>query len=128
MASARFDVTGGGRGTVGAVAGSRKFLLAATARQRLDPGPGLVGQIIREHGDEISDFDLAGLADGAFTGGLETSASMLALGTAVLLSHPEHYARLASDSTAVDPIVEELLRYLSVVQVAFPRFAKERMV
>jgi cytochrome P450 len=86
-----------------------------------------VGQIIREHGDEINDFDLAGLADGAFTGGLETSASMLALGTAVLLSHPEHYARLASDTTAVEPMVEELLRYLSVVQVAFPRFAKEPM-
>ena len=85
MASARFDVTGGGVGTVGAVAGSRQFLFEETARQRLDPGPGLIGQIIREHGDEITDFDLAGLADGAFTGGLETSASMLALGTAVLL-------------------------------------------
>jgi cytochrome P450 len=98
-----------------------------TRRQRSDPGDGLVGQIIREHGDTINDFDLAGLADGAFTGGLETSASMLALGTAVLLEHPEIYRRLATDPASVDPVVEELLRYLSVVQVAFPRFAKADM-
>jgi cytochrome P450 len=95
-----------------------------TRRQRLDPGDGLVGQIVREHGDEIDDFDLAGLADGVFTGGLETSASMLALGTAVLLEHPEHYRRLGTDPAAAPGIVEELLRHLSVVQVAFPRFAK----
>lgn len=124
LASARFDVTYGGAGVVGAISGSREHLRDFVARQRIDPGEGLVGQIIREHGDEVSDFDLAGLADGAFTGGLETSASMLALGTAVLLGHPYHYRRLATDPSSVDPTVEELLRYLSVVQVAFPRFAK----
>jgi cytochrome P450 len=124
LASARFDVTYGGSGAFGAISGSREYLMDFTRRQRADPGDGLVGQIIREHGDEITDFDLAGLADGAFTGGLETSASMLALGTAVLLSHPEHYRRLADDPSVVAATVEELLRYLSVVQVAFPRFAK----
>jgi cytochrome P450 len=124
LGSARFDVSGGGPGTFGAVSDSRSFLKEATRRQRTDPGDGLIGQIIREHGDEISDFDLAGLADGVFTGGLETSASMLALGTAVLLDHPEDYRAMATDPTAVDRTVEELLRYLSVVQVAFPRFPK----
>jgi cytochrome P450 len=124
LGSARFDVTTGGTGVFGAVSGSRKFLKEATARQRLDPGDGLIGQIVREHGDEINDFDLAGLADGVFTGGLETSASMLALGTAVLLDHPDDYARIGHDATAVERTVEELLRYLSVVQIAFPRFPK----
>ena len=109
---------------MGAVGESREFLFAECARQRTDPGPGLIGQIIREHGDEISDFDLGGLADGAFTGGLETSASMLALGTVVLLGRPELYAGLVTDPASVTPVVEELLRHLSVVQVAFPRFTK----
>jgi cytochrome P450 len=109
---------------MGAVGESREFLFAECARQRTDPGPGLIGQIIREHGDEISDFDLGGLADGAFTGGLETSASMLALGTVVLLGRPELYAGLVTDPESVTPVVEELLRHLSVVQVAFPRFTK----
>ena len=127
LASARFDVTKGGAGAFGAISGSREYLMDFTRRQRIDPGDGLVGQIIREHGDEIDDFDLAGLADGVFTGGLETSASMLALGTAVLLEHPEHYRRLASDPGTASAVVEELLRYLGVVQVAFPRFAKADM-
>ena len=98
--------------------------MEATRRQREAPGPGLIGQIIREHGDDISDFDLGGLADGVFTGGLETTASMLALGTAVLLDHPETYARLPHDTELAERTVEELLRYLSVVQIAFPRFPK----
>ncbi|MDX6302312.1 MAG: hypothetical protein QOF53_3526 [Nocardioidaceae bacterium] len=122
LGSARFDVSYGGQGTFGAVSGSRKFLMEATRKQREKPGDGLIGQIIREHGDEIGDFDLAGLADGVFTGGLETSASMLALGTAVLLEHPEDYRRVATDPALADRTVEELLRYLSVVQIAFPRF------
>ncbi|MGA8210624.1 MAG: cytochrome P450 [Nocardioidaceae bacterium] len=122
LGSARFDVSTGGTGVFGAVSGSRSFLMEAVRRQRSDPGPGLIGQVIREHGEEINDFDLAGLADGVFTGGLETSASMLALGTSVLLDRPQDYRRVAEDPTAVDRTVEELLRYLSVVQIAFPRF------
>jgi cytochrome P450 len=125
LASSRFDVSKGGMGAVGAIGGSREFLLAETARQRHDPGPGLIGQIIREHGDEINDFDLGGLADGAFTGGLETSASMLALGTSVLLQHREIWKSLAEDPESVEPIVEELLRHIAVVQIAFPRFVRE---
>lgn len=128
LGSARFDVSYGGQGTFGAVSESRRFLMDATRRQRNQPGGGLIGHIIREQGDAISDFDLAGLADGVFTGGLETSASMLALGTAVLLDHPDDYRRLANDPTTVEPTVEELLRYLSVVQIAFPRFAKRDLV
>jgi cytochrome P450 len=124
LGTARFDVTYGGQGAFGAVSDSRTFLMEATRKQRSNPGDGLIGQIIREHGDEISDFDLGGLADGVFTGGLETSASMLALGTAVLMDHPEDYRRVGTDPSVVDRTVEELLRYLTVVQVAFPPFPK----
>ncbi len=128
LGTARFDMSQGAIGSMGAIGGSREFLLAETARQRHDPGPGLIGQIIREHPDQINDFDLGGLADGAFTGGLETSASMLALGTVVLLQNRELWKALGTDPDSVEPIVEELLRQLSVVQVAFPRIAKEDLV
>lgn len=128
LGTARFDMSEGAVGSIGAIGGSREFLLAETARQRHDPGPGLIGQIIREHPDEINDFDLGGLADGAFTGGLETSASMLALGTVVLLQNRQLWKSLAEDPDSVDDIVEELLRQLAVVQVSFPRIAKEDVV
>ena len=110
-------------------AGSREFLLAEAARQRSNPGPGLIGQMIREHGDEITDFELGGLADGVFTGGLETSASMLALGTAVLLEDRELWDRLIADPDAARARSStSCCGCSSVVQVAFPRFAKHDVV
>jgi cytochrome P450 len=124
LGAARFDVSGGGKGTLGAVSGSREYLLDFVGRQRQDPGDGLVGQLVRDHGDRLSDNELGGLCDGVFTGGLETSASMLSLGAAVLLERPEVYARVATDPAYTECVVEELLRYLSVVQVGFPRFAR----
>lgn len=128
LGSARFDATNGAAAAFGAVSAQREFLFDAVARQRRDPGPGLIGQIIRNEGDAISDVDLAGLADGVFTGGFETTAGMIALGTIVLMREEKH-ANLVRNGTSqdIDLVVEELLRYLSVVQVAFPRFAKEDM-
>lgn len=128
LGAARFDVSGGGVAAFGAISGSREFLLAEVARQRHDPGPGLIGQIVRDFGDEINDYDLGGLADGAFTGGMETSAGMLALGTAVLVEHPDTWRELVAGEADIDAVVEELLRYLSVVQVAFPRFVTTDVV
>jgi cytochrome P450 len=129
LGSARFDATNGGAAAFGAVSEQREFLFEAVAKQRKEPGPGLIGQILRDEGDLISDVDLAGLADGVFTGGFETTAGMIALGTIVLLRDPA-YAELIrkGDPEDVDRIVEELLRYLAVVQVAFPRFAKQDMM
>ncbi len=127
LGSARFDASLGGA-AFGAVSAQREFLFEAVARQRKNPGPGLLGQIIRNEGDSIDDVDLAGLADGIFTGGFETTAGMIALGTLVLLRNPEHAALMRDGSSEdVDRVVEELLRYLAVVQVAFPRFAKQDM-
>jgi cytochrome P450 len=128
LGHARFDVSGGGIGTLGAVSESRSFLLEAVRKQKLNPGDGLIGKIVEERGDDLDELDLAGLADGVFTGGFETSASMIALGALALLKKPESFALLRDDDTAVDPVVEELLRYLAVVQISFPRFARQDMV
>lgn len=126
LGHARFDITNGGTEVFGAMSESRAFLQDAVNRQRLEPGDGLIGQIIRELGDDVTDQDLGGLADGVFTGGYETSASMLSLGTLALLRDPKSYA-LAGERAHVDDVVAELMRYLSVVQITFPRFAKHDM-
>ncbi|MCW2751765.1 MAG: cytochrome, partial [Aeromicrobium sp.] len=98
LGSDRFDATNGGAAAFGAVSDQRRFLFDAVARQRKDPGDGLIGQIVRDEGDTISDVDLAGLADGIFTGGYETTAGMIALGTMVLLRDPA-YARLVREGS-----------------------------
>jgi cytochrome P450 len=127
LGHARFDVSGGGIGTLGAVSESRTFLLDAVRKQKQHPRDGLIAKIIEERGD-LDELDLAGLADGVFTGGFETSASMIALGALALLQKPESFELLRDDDAAIDPVVEELLRYLAVVQISFPRFARQDMV
>lgn len=124
LGPARFDLSGGGIGVFGSANESREFLFEVVAKQRKNPGDGLIGSIIRQYGDSIDDVELGGLADGVFLGGYETSASMLALGTLVLMHDPENFARIRTEEGAVEGVVEELLRYLTVVQVAFPRFAR----
>jgi cytochrome P450 len=127
MAMNRFDVDTGATRSLHAISDSLAYLRTVVDRQRADPGDGLIGMIIRDHGHEVSDEELAGLADGVLTGGFETTASMIALGALALLQNDEAFDRLRRDDLAVAPFVEEALRYLSVVQVAFPRFARRDM-
>ncbi len=121
----RFDSQDGVAQMFGAMSESLVYLREVVRRQRLDPGEGLLGSIIREHGDEIDDEELAGLADGILTGGFETTASMLALGALVLIRDPEAARLAGGTATEVNTLVEELLRHLTVVQMAFPRFARK---
>ena len=122
LSTARFDMTVDTDESLQAMSRSVDYLLALVARQRVEPGDGLLGSLIRQHGDDLGDLELAGLADGVLTGGLETSASMLALGALVLMTNPATADSIRAGA-GVEPFVEELLRYLTVVQLAFPRFA-----
>jgi cytochrome P450 len=124
LSMARFDLFGGATASLGAISESLAYLTDVVKKQRADPGDGLLGMIIKEHGDEVGDQELAGLADGILTGGFETTASMLALGALVLLQDQEAFKLVLDDDAAVHGFVEEVLRYLTVVQVAFPRFAR----
>lgn len=128
LSGARFDIFGGVGTGLDAVSESLAFMRELVSQQRSQPGDGLLGMLVRTYGDEIDDEELAGLADGVLVGGHETTASMLALGAIALLTSPER-AQLVrdGDADAVHRIVEELLRYLTVVQIAFPRFARETL-
>lgn len=123
---ARFDLTEGGAGAFGAAAHTREFLINAVREQRANPGDGLIGALLKEHGDELDDVTLGGIADGVFLGGYETSASMLALGAYLIATTPKAGEMLRSgDGEQVNQVIEELLRHLCVVQLAFLRFAKQ---
>lgn len=125
LSTVRFDLFAGAGASFGAISESLSYLLEIVKKQRESPGDGLLGMLVKEHGDRISDQELAGLADGVLTGGLETTASMLALGAIVLLRDRETFELVRASDEAAHNFVEELLRYLTVVQVAFPRFARE---
>ncbi|MEV0352752.1 cytochrome P450 [Nonomuraea sp. NPDC050680] len=123
----RFDLTAGPEASLQSINDAMAYLTDLVARERLNPGDGLLGELLREHGDDLDDRTLASMADGLLTGGHDTSTSMLALGTLWLLENPEQAARVREDDRYAEQMVEELLRYMTVVQVAFPRFAREDM-
>jgi cytochrome P450 len=125
LSTDRFDFTAGPEASLQAINDAMTYLTDLVARERLNPGDGLLGQLLREHGDELDDRTLASMADGLLTGGHDTSTSMLALGTLWLLENPEQAAKVREVDGYVNEVVEELLRYMTVVQVAFPRFARE---
>ncbi|WP_223065067.1 cytochrome P450 [Streptomyces sp. IB201691-2A2] len=123
----RFDGTCDMRTRLAAQAGSLKYMARLVAAKRADPDDALLGTLVRDYGSEIDDRELIGIGDLLLLGGHETTSNMLALGTLFLLENPEHIAA-ARDPYSVDGIVEELLRYLSVVQSGVPRVARENLI
>jgi cytochrome P450 len=93
------------------------------AAQRRDPGDGLAGTLIREHGDAVSDEELIGICESIANGSLENTSETIALGTLALLCHPEQLTLLRERPELMDRAVEELMRYTSVVAAVSPRTA-----
>ncbi|BBY38073.1 cytochrome P450 [Mycobacterium mantenii] len=74
---------------------------------------------------ELTVKEAAQLASGLLVAGHETTANMIGLGVLALLEHPDQLAviRDAADPGVVANAVEELLRYLSIVQTGQRRVA-----
>jgi cytochrome P450 len=100
---------------------ARAYMTTLVARARHQPGDDILGMLVREHGDELTDDELIGVAGLLLLAGHETTSNMLGLGTLALLRHPEQLAMVRDDPDAVGPAIEELLRWLSIVQTAIPR-------
>ncbi|UOZ05607.1 cytochrome P450 [Amycolatopsis sp. WQ 127309] len=102
-----------------------EYMGKLVARVRAAPGDDLLGRLVREHGDAITEPELVGLANLLLIAGHQTTADMIGLSVLVLLREPERAARLRDGQDAVAPTVEELLRVLSTVSVSTPRRATE---
>lgn len=99
----------------------RAYMSSLVERSRRQPGEDMLGMLVREHGDELTDDELIGIASLLLLAGHETTSNMLGLGTLALLRHPDQLAAVRDDPDAVAPAVEELLRWLSIVHSAIPR-------
>ena len=99
----------------------RDYLRGLVRRARRDPGEDILGMLIGDHGAELSDDELVGIAGLLLLAGHETTSNMLGLGTLALLRHPDQLAAVRDEPDAVGPAIEELLRWLSIVQNAIPR-------
>lgn len=99
----------------------RAYMAGLVARAQADSGEDLLGMLVREHGDDLSTDELIGIAGLLLLAGHETTSNMLALGTLALLRHPDQLATIRDDPAQIEPAIEELLRWLSIVQLLPPR-------
>nr|WP_042196153.1 cytochrome P450 [Kibdelosporangium sp. MJ126-NF4]CEL22436.1 putative cytochrome P450 hydroxylase [Kibdelosporangium sp. MJ126-NF4]CTQ89291.1 putative cytochrome P450 hydroxylase [Kibdelosporangium sp. MJ126-NF4] len=123
-AKVRLDMSRDMDERIAAVEKSRSFMAKLVAAARANPGDDMIGMLIRDHGDEVDDRELVGVADLLLLAGHETTSNMLALGTLLLLRHPEQAAAVRAGEQ-VDEAVEEMLRYLSIVHTGVFRTALE---
>jgi cytochrome P450 len=99
----------------------RAYMSSLVERARRQPGDDILGMLVREHGQELTNDELIGIASLLLLAGHETTSNMLGLGTLALLRHPDQLAAVRDDPDAIGPAVEELLRWLSIVHSAIPR-------
>ncbi|MFD1147242.1 cytochrome P450 [Saccharothrix hoggarensis] len=100
-----------------------EFVLRLARQKHVTPGDDMLSGLIAT--GELTDEEVANMGLLLLIAGHETTANMLGIGTLVLLRHPEQLAALRADPSLADNAVEELMRYLSIVQFGTIRTALE---
>lgn len=90
-------------------------------------GDDLLSRLTRERvrTGELGVGELVGIGLLLLIAGHETTANMIGLSTLLLLQHPDRLAALRGDPALAAGMVEELLRYLTIVRTGLPRIAVE---
>jgi cytochrome P450 len=86
------------------------------------PGDDMVSRIIARNQD-LTLTETVHLTRLLLNGGHDSTASMISLGVLTLLRYPEHYAALRETPESAEAVVEELLRYVNVTDLATARVA-----
>lgn len=87
---------------------------------RKEPRPGLISNLVEAEleGDRLSRKELLATTFQLLTAGYETTVHLLSGGVLMLLRHPEAAAELMADWSKAGPAVDEVLRYLSPVEMS----------
>jgi cytochrome P450 len=103
----------------------REYLDSLVTAKERDPGDDLLSQLIVRHArqGEISHEQVVATARLLLTGGHDTTASMTALGTLILLLHPDQMARLRADRSLLRNAIEEMLRFFTITHIGRRRVA-----
>jgi len=105
------------------------YIQELVQRKEREPGDDLISRLVTEYvATGQTDHATAAMTSVIMMqAGHETTANMIALGTVALLQHPEAFERLGQtdDAAVIANIVEELMRYLTIVQSQVDRVATE---
>ncbi|HXY64901.1 MAG TPA: cytochrome P450 [Mycobacterium sp.] len=98
-------------------------------RKERDPGDDLISRLVTEQvaTGQLNRETAALSGMTMLVAGHETTANMISLGTVALLEHPDIFTRLGQtdDHAVIANIVEELMRYLTIVHGQVDRVATE---
>ncbi|WP_406113030.1 cytochrome P450 [Streptomyces sp. NBC_01014] len=97
-------------------------------KRRTGDTEGILAELIAKADDEesiLTDSQLIGLGVLLLFAGHDTTAAMMGLSTLTLLTHPEQREALLAEPAGTGAAVEELMRYLTIVQFGLGRVAKE---
>jgi cytochrome P450 len=80
-----------------------------------------------EEGDTLSADEILGMVFLLLVAGHETTVNLISGGALALLQHPEQLDLLRREPAHMETAVEELLRYVSPVEIATERYAREEV-
>ncbi|MEU6646349.1 cytochrome P450 [Saccharomonospora sp. NPDC046836] len=97
------------------------YMAELVQRKQTDPADDLLSGLVT--GGELTLEEIIGVGFLLLVAGHETTANMLGLGTFALLEHPDQAEALRNGTVSAEAVVEELLRYLSIIQLGPTRTA-----
>ncbi|WP_433253808.1 cytochrome P450 [Streptosporangium sp. CA-135522] len=104
------------------------YLDALVAEKNAEPGDDVLSRLAVEQyrSGAMTRREISTMGQLLLVAGHDTTANMIALGTAALLAHPEQLSAVRDgDPALVANAVEELLRYLSITHTEARRVARE---
>jgi cytochrome P450 len=105
------------------------YIQELVKRKEHEPGDDLISRLVTEYvATGQLDYETAAMTSVIMMqAGHETTANMISLGTVALLQHPDAFQRLGQtdDHAVIANIVEELMRYLTIVHSQVDRVAIE---
>ena len=108
-----------------ATAEMRDYLTELVDAKNLDPGEDLLSRLVVHHmrTGELTHEQVVAHARLLLTGGHDTTASMIGLGTLALLLNPEARRQLAAEPALMRNAIEEMLRYFTITHIGRRRVA-----
>uniref|UniRef100_UPI003CC9224D Cytochrome P450 n=1 Tax=Streptomyces aculeolatus TaxID=270689 RepID=UPI003CC9224D len=101
------------------------FMQRLVADKRANPADDLLSGLVHDADPPLTDAQLVDVALVLLGAGHETTANMLGLSAFALLENPDQLAALRADPDLIDNAVEELLRYLTIIQLGVSRVTTE---
>lgn len=104
-----------------------RYLRKLVRQRRAEPRDDLVSALVQveEAGDSLTEDELLGMIFLLLVAGHETTVNLIGSGMLMLMQHPQQCEQLRRDPTLIDSAIEELLRFVSPVELATERYARE---